>query len=55
MKQGELVRLFQQNLKQGSNNFTLDVSKLDNGIYDFLLVDKDKEQSLSLGKVIKIQ
>lgn len=52
---GELVRLFQQNLKQGSNNFTLDVSKLDNGIYDFLLVDKDKEQSLSLGKVIKIQ
>ena len=52
---GELVRLFQQDLQQGSNNFTLDVSKLGNGIYDFLLVNKDKEQSLSLGKVIKIQ
>ena len=50
---GELVRLFQQDLQQGSNNFTLDVSKLGNGIYDFIL--EDKEQNLSLGKVIKIQ
>ncbi len=52
---GELVRSFQQDLQQGRNNFTLDVSKLGNGIYDFLLVDKLKEQTLSLGKVIKIQ
>lgn len=50
---GELVRLFQQDLTQGNNNFTLDVSKLGNGIYDFLLVDE--EQNLSLGKVIKVQ
>jgi len=50
---GELVRHFQQDLAPGNNNFTLDVSKLGNGIYDFLLVDK--EQNLSLGKVIKIQ
>lgn len=50
---GELVRLFKEDLQQGSNNFTLDVSKLGNGIYDFLLVDK--EENLSLGKVIKIQ
>ncbi|GEM_PF-1515171 len=50
---GELVRLFQQDLAQGSNNFTLDVSKLGNGIYDFLLVDK--EEQLSLGKVIKVE
>ena len=50
---GELVRRFKQNLASGNNNFTLDVSKLGNGVYDFLLVDK--EQNLSLGKVIKIQ
>lgn len=50
---GELVRLFQQDLTLGSNNFTLDVSKLGNGIYDFLLVDKT--QNLSLGKVIKVK
>ena len=50
---GELVRLFQQNLASGSNTFTLDVSKLGNGIYDLLLVDQ--EQNLSLGKVIKVK
>ncbi len=50
---GELVRFYQKELQQGANNFTLDVSKLGNGIYDFLLVDK--LQNLSLGKVIKVQ
>ena len=50
---GEIVRFYQKDLQQGNNNFTLDVSKLGNGIYDFLLVDK--EQNLSLGKVIKVQ
>ena len=50
---GELVRLFKQNLAPGNNNFTLDVSKLGNGVYDFLLADK--EQNLSLGKVIKVK
>jgi len=50
---GELVHLFQQDLAPGSNNFTLDVSKLGNGIYDFLLVDE--AQNLSLGKVIKVK
>ena len=50
---GELIRLFQQDLAPGNNNFTLDVSKLGNGIYDLLLVDK--EQNLPLGKVIKVK
>ncbi|MFK7982764.1 MAG: T9SS type A sorting domain-containing protein [Saprospiraceae bacterium] len=50
---GELVCLFKQKLTPGNNNFTLDVSKLGNDIYDFLLVDK--EQNLSLGKVIKVE
>jgi len=50
---GELIRSFQEDLQQGSNNFTLDVSKLGNGVYDFLLVDN--QQQLSLGKVIKVK
>jgi len=50
---GELAHLFQKDLQQGSNDFTLDVSKLGNGVYDFLLVDN--EQHLSLGKVIKVK
>lgn len=50
---GELVRLFEQNIKTGKNNFTLDLSRFENGIFNFLLVDENR--SLSLGKIIKIQ
>lgn len=50
---GELVRLYQKDLQSGANTFTLDVSKLGNGIYDFLLIDNARQ--LSLGKVIKVK
>ena len=49
---GVLVRTVPYNIASGSNTFTLDVSKLGNGVYDFLLADKT--QNLSLGKVIKV-
>lgn len=50
---GELVRFFQQDFQTGSNTFLLDISDFDNGIYNFQVVDE--QQSLTLGKVIKVQ
>lgn len=50
---GELVRFFQQDFQTGSNTFLLDISDFDNGIYNFQVVDD--QQSLTLGKVIKVQ
>ncbi len=50
---GELVRFFQQDFNSGTNSFVLDISDFDNGIYNFQVVDD--QQSLTLGKVIKVQ
>lgn len=50
---GQIVQEFQEDLQEGANNFTLNLSKLDNGVYNFFLVDN--QQNLNLGKVIKIK
>jgi len=50
---GQVAQTFQENLQEGSNHFTLNLSKLENGIYNFFLMDE--QQSLDLGKVIKIR
>ncbi len=50
---GQMVQEFQEDLQVGANKFTLNLSKLDNGIYNFFLVDD--QQNLDLGKVIKIK
>lgn len=50
---GQIVQEFQENLQEGANKFTLNLSKLDNGIYNLFLVDD--QQNLDLGKVIKIK
>ncbi len=50
---GQVALEFQQDLQEGANKFTLNLSKLDNGIYNFFLVDD--QQNLDLGKVIKIK
>lgn len=50
---GELVKSYQVEIIKGTNNFTMDVSKLGTGIYNFLLADN--EENLTLGKVIKVQ
>ncbi|MEM6316435.1 MAG: T9SS type A sorting domain-containing protein [Bacteroidota bacterium] len=50
---GELVRMFPTNLQEGFNDFKLNISEFDNGMYNFLLVDGDSR--LTLGKVIKVQ
>lgn len=50
---GELVRFFQQDFNSGTNSFVLDISDFDNGIYNFQVVDD--QQSLTLGKIIKVQ
>lgn len=50
---GQVALEFQEDLQVGANKFTLNLSKLDNGIYNFFLVDD--QQNLDLGKVIKIK
>lgn len=50
---GELVRFFEQDFQSGANSFILNISDFDNGIYNFQVVDD--QQSLTLGKVIKVQ
>ena len=50
---GELVRFFNQDLQNGSNEFTMDISELTNGVYNFILVEEGK--NLTLGQVIKVQ
>jgi len=50
---GQVVQEFQTDLQEGANKFTLNLSNLENGIYNFFLVG-DLE-NLDLGKVIKIK
>jgi len=47
------VLTFQENIQEGANNFTLNLRKLENGIYNFFVVDD--QQNLDLGKVIKVK
>jgi len=50
---GQMVQVFQENLQVGVNKFIWNLSKLDNGIYNFFLVGD--QQNLDLGKIIKIK
>jgi hypothetical protein len=50
---GEMVYFFSKNLQKGKNEFSLDLEELENGLYNFIIVDGN--YSIPLGKTIKIQ
>ena len=49
---GSLVQFTKAEITLGENNISMDVSKLTNGIYNVLIVEKGDR--MSLGKVLKV-